>query len=106
MAERVSPQNDFVRTRGLSVREVRYRAYTPKTEADAEGFAAAVCCKGLKGNPRVERRDDLPVVVVRWALSGLGDAPVMRGKIVDGPDTYRIDTVTGSGPWNCDTILV
>lgn len=106
MPEPVNAEQDWLATRGAK-EAVTYRAYRAKTPTTAEGYAADAPCYGVKGPPRVERREGLPVVAVTWALAGLTARPTLRSLVVDGAGTsYRIDAVSGYGPFDAETIVV
>lgn len=87
---------------------VVYREYTPKTPTAPESLAdPGVQCRGVKGSPRAERRDGLPVVAAAWVLFGLDSRPALRSQVVDGGgQAWRIDSAAGVGPWDCETVAV
>lgn len=105
MAEPVDPATDFRRTRGRSVRSVNYQAYDPA--ADDHGTAEAGY--GVRGPARVGEEGGRVVTRRTWTLTGLAGRPVLRSLIVDGSDSWVVETATpdpaAETVWVCETVL-
>jgi hypothetical protein len=91
VAEPVDPAADWRCTRG-NVRDVTYREYDPA--ADTHTTAPGDECKGVRGPARVSEESGRSVTRRAWTLAGLAARPVLRSLIVDGDDSWVIETVT------------
>lgn len=107
MAEPVDPAADYRATRGAVLKDLLYRAYDPAadTHADEPGEE----CVGGRGPVRVAEEAGRKVSRAAWTITGVTDRPVLRSLLVDGDDSWVVETATpdpGAGAvFACDTYL-
>lgn len=90
MPEPVDPAADYLTTRGGIVRDIEYRGYDAATDAHGE----AVACVGVRGQKRKSEENNAKTVRATWRVTGVESEPVMRSLIVDGGETWVVQTVT------------
>lgn len=89
MPEPVDPAADFRRTRARSLREVQYREFDPAE--DAHGDAEE--CVGVRGPKRFAEEGGRTVTRAEWTLTGTAARPVLRSLIVDGSESWVIESL-------------
>ena len=92
------------------LRDVGYRRYSPGADdGAADPHAAAVDCVGVKGPERVAEEGGRAVTRAPWTITGLTGRPVLRSLIVDGADSWVVETAKpdpASGTvFECDCYL-
>ena len=101
----VDPNRAWTVSRGRAVRSVNYQAYDPA--ADDHGTAEAGY--GVRGPARVGEEGGRAVTRRTWTLTGLAGRPVLRSLIVDGSDSWVVETATpdpaAETVWVCETVL-
>jgi hypothetical protein len=75
--------------------------------ADDHGTAEAGY--GVRGPARVGEEGGRAVTRRTWTLTGLASRPVLRSLIVDGSDSWVVETATpdpaAEAVWVCETVL-
>lgn len=89
----VDPNRAFVVSRGRAVRTVSYREYDPGYDDGAtDPHGTAESCSGVRGPKRVTGEGDRATTRATWTLTGLTARPVLRSLVVDGSDTWVVET--------------
>ena len=85
--------------------EEHAKPYDPA--ADDHGTAEAGY--GVRGPARVGEEGGRAVTRRTWTLTGLAGRPVLRSLIVDGSDSWVVETATpdpaAEAVWVCETVL-